>query len=136
VLVVRRGHAAAARHREWRDRERAGTGAHHRRARAASRRDPARALRARMKLARPRRRLRAGPLPATRSAYSRIYDTVTRIPRGRVATYGQVAELAGIARAPRVAGYALHALPQGSPVPWHRVVAVGGRLSLARLDPH
>ena len=58
-----------------------------------------------------------------------------RIPRGRVATYGQVAAEAGIPNAPRVAGYALHALPQGSPVPWHRVVASGGRLSLGKLDP-
>jgi len=60
---------------------------------------------------------------------------VTRIPRGRVATYGQVAAVAGMPHAPRVAGYALHALPEGSPVPWHRVVAAGGRLSLGKLDP-
>ena len=60
---------------------------------------------------------------------------MSRIPRGRVATYGQVAAAAGIPTAPRVAGYALHALPPETPVPWHRVVAVGGRLSLGRLDP-
>jgi methylated-DNA-protein-cysteine methyltransferase-like protein len=66
--------------------------------------------------------------------YARIYSVVRRIPRGRVATYGQIAALAGLPHAPRVAGYALHALPEGSPVPWHRVVAAGGRLSLARLD--
>jgi methylated-DNA-protein-cysteine methyltransferase-like protein len=60
---------------------------------------------------------------------------VRRIPRGRVATYGQVAALAGMPRAPRVAGYALHALPEGTPLPWHRVVGAGGRLSLARLSP-
>jgi methylated-DNA-protein-cysteine methyltransferase-like protein len=74
-------------------------------------------------------------LPATRGAYPRVYEVVARIPRGRVATYGQVAGLAGIPNAPRVAGYALHALPPGSPVPWHRVVAAGGRLSLGKLDP-
>ena len=68
-------------------------------------------------------------------AYQRIYRVVARIPRGRVATYGQVASLAGLSHAPRVAGYALHALPGGSPIPWHRVVAARGRLSLARLDP-
>ena len=77
----------------------------------------------------------AAPLPATRGAYPRVYEVVLRIPRGRVATYGQVAAAAGIPPAPRVAGYALHALPQGSPVPWHRVVAAGGRLSLGKLDP-
>jgi methylated-DNA-protein-cysteine methyltransferase-like protein len=83
-----------------------------------------------------RHRLRSdSPLPASRGAYPRVYEVVMRIPRGRVATYGQVAAEAGIPNAPRVAGYALHALPQGSPVPWHRVVAAGGRLSLGKLDP-
>ncbi len=82
-----------------------------------------------------RRRLGAGVLPVTRGAYPRVYEVVRRIPRGRVATYGQVAAAAGIPNAPRVAGYALHALPAGSPVPWHRVVAAGGRLSLGKLDP-
>ncbi len=75
-------------------------------------------------------------MPDTRTTYARIYAVVRRIPRGRVATYGQVAALAGMADAPRVAGYALHALPEGSPVPWHRVVGAGGRLSLVRLSPH
>src|SRR5260221_13244468 len=72
--------------------------------------------------------------PGRSRTYDRIYRIVARIPRGRVATYGQIAALAGLPHAPRVAGYALHALPEGSPVPWHRVVAAGGRLSLARLD--
>jgi methylated-DNA-protein-cysteine methyltransferase-like protein len=66
--------------------------------------------------------------------WERIYAVVRRIPRGRVATYGQVSALAGFPRAPRLAGYALHALPHGSPLPWHRVVAAGGKLSLARLS--
>jgi methylated-DNA-protein-cysteine methyltransferase-like protein len=69
------------------------------------------------------------------NAYDRILAVVRRVPRGRVATYGQVAALAGYPRSPRLAGYALHALPEGTPVPWHRVVAAGGRLSLARLSP-
>ena len=69
------------------------------------------------------------------SKYVSIYRIVARIPRGRVATYGQVASLAGLPHAPRVAGYALYSLPAGSPVPWHRVVAAGGRLSVARIDP-
>ena len=78
---------------------------------------------------------REAPAPKKESAYPRIYAVVTRIPRGRVATYGQVAAEAGMTHAPRVAGYALHALPSGSPIPWHRVVAAGGRLSLGKLDP-
>lgn len=69
-------------------------------------------------------------------SYPRIWAVVKRIPRGKVATYGQVATLAGLPHAPRVAGYALHALPDGSPVPWHRVVAAGGKLSLGKLSPH
>jgi methylated-DNA-protein-cysteine methyltransferase-like protein len=69
------------------------------------------------------------------TSYARIYAVVRRIPRGRVATYGQVAALAGLPHAPRVAGYALHALGEGTPVPWHRVVAAGGRLTLGRLSP-
>jgi len=85
----------------------------------------------------PRRRVgRESPPPRRpESAYPRIYAVVSRIPRGRVATYGQVAAEAGMPHAPRVAGYALHALPQGSVIPWHRVVAAGGRLSLGKLDP-
>ena len=54
---------------------------------------------------------------------------VRRIPRGRVATYGQVASLAGLHGKPRVVGYALHALPSGSDVPWQRVINAMGRIS-------
>jgi len=86
---------------------------------------------------RPRRPPAPGLSRAARPAagWSRLIDVVRRIPRGRVATYGGVAAAAGYPRAPRVAGWALHALPADSPVPWHRVVGAGGRLSLARLDP-
>lgn len=62
-------------------------------------------------------------------AYERIYAVVRRIPRGRVATYGQVARLAGLAGRARQVGYALHALPDGSRVPWQRVVNAAGRAS-------
>ena len=55
---------------------------------------------------------------------------VRRIPRGRVATYGQVAELAGLAGHARQVGYALHALHDGSALPWHRVVNASGAISL------
>lgn len=63
-------------------------------------------------------------------SYAAIYRVVRRIPPGRVATYGQVAELAGLERHARMAGYALHALPDHTTVPWHRVVNAQGRLSL------
>jgi methylated-DNA-protein-cysteine methyltransferase-like protein len=58
-----------------------------------------------------------------------IYRVVCRIPRGRVATYGQIARLAGLPGHARQVGYALHALPDGASVPWHRVVKADGRIS-------
>ena len=61
--------------------------------------------------------------------YESIYTVVRRIPRGRVATYGQVAELAGLPGRARQAGYALHALPPSTAVPWHRVVNAQGAVS-------
>ena len=70
------------------------------------------------------------------SSYARIYAVVRRIPRGKVATYGQVADLAGMHGAARMVGYALHASKEHHGLPWHRVLAAGGRLSLVKLDPH
>ena len=67
---------------------------------------------------------------APSSTYQAIYATVRRIPKGRVASYGQVAAVAGLANAARQVGYALHALPAGSAVPWHRVVNAQGAISL------
>src|SRR5512140_110356 len=61
--------------------------------------------------------------------HQRIRATVSRIPRGRVATYGQIAGLAGFPGQPRLAGYVLSALPEDSGVPWHRVVNALGRVS-------
>ena len=62
-------------------------------------------------------------------SYQRIYRVVRRIPKGRVATYGQVASLAGLAGQARQVGYALHSLPDRTIVPWHRVVNASGRIS-------
>ena len=53
-----------------------------------------------------------------------------RIPRGRVATYGGIAELAGLEGHARQVGYALHDLPSNSGVPWHRVINAKGEISL------
>src|SRR5688572_33504683 len=61
--------------------------------------------------------------------YERIYAMVKRIPKGRVATYGQIAKLAGIPGAARRVGYALSILPEGERVPWHRVVNAKGEIS-------
>jgi methylated-DNA-protein-cysteine methyltransferase-like protein len=66
------------------------------------------------------------------STYDRIYAVVRRIPRGRVCTYGRVADLAGLGRAARQVGYAMAALPDHTTVPWHRVLNAQGRISLRR----
>ncbi len=60
----------------------------------------------------------------------RIYAAVSRIPKGRVATYGQVADVAGLPRRARLVGRALRELDQDSDVPWHRVVNAKGTISL------
>jgi methylated-DNA-protein-cysteine methyltransferase-like protein len=63
--------------------------------------------------------------------YERVYEAVRAIPRGRVATYGQVARLLGVPRGARAVGWALRALDERHHrrVPWHRVVGAGGRIS-------
>lgn len=62
--------------------------------------------------------------------WERYYVVVRRIPRGRVATYGQVAELAGLPGTARQVGWALHALHRGTRVPWQRVVNARGACSV------
>ena len=64
------------------------------------------------------------------TAYERIYKVVRRVPRGRVATYGQIAALAGLPGHARQVGYALHACPENSSVPWQRVINASGEISL------
>ncbi len=62
-------------------------------------------------------------------SYERIYGVVRRIPRGRVASYGQVAKAAGLPGHARLVGYALAALGDGRSVPWQRVINAQGRVS-------
>ena len=61
-----------------------------------------------------------------------IYDVIARIPKGRVATYGQIASLAGMAGRARQVGYALAATPESVRVPWHRVINAKGEVSERR----
>ena len=64
------------------------------------------------------------------STYSAIYAVVCQIPKGRVATYGQVATLANLPGQARLVGYALYRLDaQSSEVPWQRVVNARGEIS-------
>jgi methylated-DNA-protein-cysteine methyltransferase related protein len=63
--------------------------------------------------------------------FDRVYALVREIPRGRVATYGQIAAMLGVVRGARAVGWALRALPEDAAarVPWHRVIGAGGRIS-------
>ncbi len=73
---------------------------------------------------------RPASTPSRSDRDARIYAVVRRIPAGRVATYGQVAALAGIPRGARQVGYALHALPDSAAgVPWQRVINAKGEVS-------
>ncbi|MDD4689474.1 MAG: MGMT family protein [Eubacteriales bacterium] len=65
------------------------------------------------------------------NTFEMIYEVVKRIPKGRVATYGQVARFAGNPHWARVVGYALHANPDPSTIPCHRVVNREGKTSPA-----
>lgn len=77
----------------------------------------------------------ARPAKSGAGNYARIYAVVRKIPRGRVATYGQVARLAGLPGHARQVGYAMAALKVGVLVPWHRVINAQGRVSLRRDGP-
>lgn len=63
--------------------------------------------------------------------FQKIYEVVKEIPYGQVASYGQVAELAGNKRLSRVVGYALHSNPEPGVIPCHRVVTKNGSVSKA-----
>ncbi len=74
-------------------------------------------------------------MPNPSGSHSRIFDVVRSIPPGCVLTYGDVAALAGVPDQARLVGYALHALPAHSAVPWHRVINARGRISTGRAWP-
>jgi methylated-DNA-protein-cysteine methyltransferase-like protein len=67
--------------------------------------------------------------------YASVYQLVALIPAGKVTTYGQIARWLGHTSAARAVGYALHALPTGSDLPWQRVINAAGRVS-SRCDRH
>ncbi|MBD9482363.1 MGMT family protein [Pseudomonas sp. PDM14] len=74
-----------------------------------------------------------GPAIASAPADMRreaLYLTLAQVPPGHVVSYGQLGELAGMLRAARWVGRTLSQLPEGTSLPWHRVIAAGGRLSL------
>jgi len=67
--------------------------------------------------------------------YAAVYHLVAQIPQGKVTTYGQIARWLGHPSAARAVGYALHAMPSGSDIPWQRVINASGRIS-SRCDRH
>jgi methylated-DNA-protein-cysteine methyltransferase-like protein len=68
-------------------------------------------------------------MASSSSSFRLVYAVVSRVPLGRVATYGQIARLAGMPGHARLVGYALNALPEHSTVPWHRIVNAKGCIS-------
>jgi len=67
-------------------------------------------------------------------SYEIILETVTKIPKGKVVTYGEIARLCGLLGQARLVGYALHSLPSKSNVPWHRVINSHGKISFPRAN--
>ena len=67
------------------------------------------------------------------SIYKKIYNAVSRIPHGKVATYGQIARITGSCTA-RMVGYALAATPENVEIPWHRVVNSQGKISVIAFE--
>jgi methylated-DNA-protein-cysteine methyltransferase-like protein len=71
--------------------------------------------------------------PMTRqNLYTRFYEIIHRIPEGKVATYGQVATLAGYPGYARQVGYSLNSIPEDIDVPWHRVINSKGQISIRK----
>ncbi|MGQ9584737.1 MAG: MGMT family protein [Anaerolineae bacterium] len=68
----------------------------------------------------------------TSKLFERVWCLVARIPKGRVATYGQIARMLGMPRGARTVGWAMHSLPEGSGVPWYRVLSAPGRIPRIR----
>lgn len=66
-----------------------------------------------------------------KNSFQKIYEVVQQIPKGKVASYGQIARLAGNSRWARVVGYALHVNPNPEQIPCHRVVTKDGCTSKA-----
>ena len=75
-----------------------------------------------------RKPLRTAP-PKGDAAVAAIYAVVRRIPKGWVATYGQVAAMAGLPRRARLVGYVLQHLDPATKIPWHRVVNAKGEVT-------
>jgi len=72
---------------------------------------------------------------STEARYQRIWRVITVIPEGQVASYGQVAELAGIPRGARQVARALRMAPDDLELPWYRVISASGKIAMAPDSP-
>ncbi len=70
----------------------------------------------------------------TTGFFKRVYRLVRQVPPGKVTSYGAIARILGRPRAARTVGWAMHSLPEGSDVPWHRVINSQGRISISRQE--
>ncbi len=70
----------------------------------------------------------------TTGFFKRVYHLVRQVPPGKVTSYGAIARMLGRPRAARTVGWALHSLPEGSDIPWHRVINSQGRISISRRE--
>jgi methylated-DNA-protein-cysteine methyltransferase-like protein len=62
--------------------------------------------------------------------FAHIYEAVKQVPRGRVASYGQIAQLVGEGCDARMVGYAMAGTPEGQDIPWQRIINREGKISL------
>ena len=65
-----------------------------------------------------------------------MWETILEVPPGSVASYGQIAELAGIPRGARQTAYALRVAPDGLELPWFRIITASGKLAFAEGSTH
>lgn len=75
------------------------------------------------------KRASAKPIAVEQSVPALVLAAVKRIPRGKVCTYGNVAEVAGLPRRARLVGTVLRQTPASRGLPWYRVINAGGRIS-------
>ena len=86
-------------------------------------------MKSRKKTKKTTARAKQAPRVDGRSVPEMILAAVRRIPRGKVCTYGNVAEVAGLPRRARLVGTVLRQTPAARGLPWHRVINAGGRIS-------
>ena len=70
----------------------------------------------------------------TNELHRQILEVIALIPYGKVATYGQIAKLAGLPKHARLVGYVLKHLDKSSEIPWYRVINSQGKISVTRIN--